>query len=108
MKMKEKAKEFYEKHEKAVKVGAGMLAVGVVGYCLGVNKYAGKPFITHDGVKSTLKDAQDKYNSMLVFTVNNVKGLNPSELGVLGDAMKAAGGDDSMKFTHFIAVGDDN
>lgn len=107
MKMKEKAKEFYEKHEATIHFGASLLAVGAIGYCLGSCKYAEKWFVSNDSLEYTLKDAQNKYTKgMTLYTGGHASGLTPSDLGKLGEKMMLTGAEEGMKFTHFIAIGE--
>ena len=113
MKVKERIREFTERHDKAIIVvtGIGLLAAGcVVGWkmCDKVNFKVNKA----NGEDSTLCkfifDVVETYpKSYTAFRVNRGSGATPAILGELGEVMVDTGVPEDYGFTHFLAIGPD-
>lgn len=106
---KEKVKEFYQKHKKAIAnfawmavgVAAGACAMNVVSNHRGV-------FVTNEAVKKILVDSTRELGAgkMTVFTAEHVCGVRAEQLGELGNSITGCGGQDNI-FKYFIAIGPD-
>lgn len=104
---KEKVKEFYQKHKKAITNFAWM-AIGVAaGACTmnAVSNHRGI-FVTNENVKKILVDSTKELGAgkMAVFTAEHANGVCANQLGELGDVITTCGGQDNV-FKYFIAIG---
>lgn len=104
---KEKVKEFYQKHKKAIANFAWM-AVGVAaGACtMNVVSHHRGVFVTNKDVKKILVDSTRELGAgkMTLFTAEHVDGVCADQLGELGDVITGCGGKDNI-FKYFIAIG---
>lgn len=104
---KEKVKEFYQKHKKAIANFAWM-AVGVAaGACtMSVVSHHRGVFVTNKNLRKVLVDANRELGAgkMTLFAAEHVDGVCADQLGELGDVITTCGGQDNV-FKYFIAIG---
>lgn len=106
---KEKVKEFYQKHKKAITNFAWM-AVGVAaGACtMSVVSHHRGVFVTNKNLRKVLVDANRELGAgkMTLFAAEHADGVCADQLGELGDVITGCGGQDNI-FKYFIAIGPD-
>lgn len=106
---KEKVKEFYQKHKKAIAnfawmaigVAAGVCTMNVVSNHRGI-------FVTDKDVKKILVDSARELEAgkITLFTAESANGICGGQLGELGNLITECGGKDNI-FKYFIAIGPD-
>ena len=106
---KEKVKEFYQKHKKAIANFAWM-AIGVAAGACTMNVVSNHRgiFVTDKDVKKILVDSARELEAgkITLFTAESANGVCADQLGELGDVITTCGGKDNV-FKYFIAIGPD-
>ena len=104
---KEKVKEFYQKHKKAI-ANFTWMAIGVAAGACTMNAVFNHRgiFVTNENVKKILVDSTKELGAgkMAVFTAEHANVVCADQLVELGYVITTCGGQDNV-FKYFIAIG---